>query len=1527
MIRTFDKNPLLKGSRSSVDRDRLRERERQARASQMSVVDQQDGPSPSPLFKEPRRVSPSSSDPVTNAIHSTLGDFSRVRPFLDQKDSSGLIGVDGVPPSPGPASQRASPPLSGVSSTRHQASPDPRHEFKKPHQHSMHPPPHVHQRGGYVKQTEGKPPYGGRGGYPGQAVKRNSGSGGHRANGIVQTKGPPPSLNVGGRGHTPFEMNSTPTAGPRETLPSATPAPHEVDNIFKEMIMPSTPLSAIAATPRIDTDNKYQYNPLAKINEPTVALSDTSGERTTPKSSAETHNDLDLSEESDDEARRHHILSSSNMTVERMLSPIQQTPAPHQSRHHYERQHPYAAPEPRPPDPQQHRSPSPASSSSDTGSDSNESDTESSSDESASEKLAVSSHGVIASPTIIKIMGEKTQMDNNEASSPHRTEEQRWNLRSFFNNQSDVSRSQTSPSTTPGKQSMVQRASPDSHKRSSDSISDSDDPDLAVRAIAKYRALTALDLVTSFSDSDEKREKRCRIVHEKNSPRKKVKRSRRHSGTIRNLSSENNSSSPSDEDQLSAKRVSPFKGPKPVVRPSARPKRGDSSSQSDSEALPPRLPESPRVNTGINTATSKSLNDYSDSDLDRLGDSFAVKTAKEVPSGGDKPVKGKGRGRPRKVRPEGSESETPKKQRGRPPSSGVLAGGEVKKTGRRGRPPKVRQSPLPSSSDDEKSVVPTRRQIKGQKQTSSSDSDCPSLSPIRRPPSFRQEFDKDVMQHNASPIKKKSSKSPRLSMESKKSKHDLDEEWSQKNKSSVKALFQDKPSDSEWDPSIRRKSEKLKENTSPTRRKGQSIKSKPIVSTSESSDSDIRTKKTAGRKKRNSGTSNSLSEVQRIYDSDSETDLSFKNTSGNDSLIKVDDHKSIADKKKSDTLRKLFTPKRDSEGGKGGGKGGAKGGKGGKGKAGVNVIIVDGDYERTSSSVEDETMPTIPSDYNRRSPVASDDKFRLQNRTPSLLEPYPTETSVKSLSNIQKPEGSSIIKYNDSHVTLANKEERVPPIHPVVDGPLMVRIDFNFLNVNEIPILRKHLESTRHWYVQPLNKENLPKTDPVVKSLTYCELRETKVQHDNESSVDSIVKHEHKIAKKRKRRNSNNSESSVSTVSTMSNSSRNKRKEKEHHNKERHRYKSKRWKDEPSQITTSQPTLVQLRSQPLSEPLHSINTPPTNHERQASPNSISYKSSPREPVPSPSVSVGMPQTPRREYYSYFENMEEIDENMTARNVTDHTRYLSEAKQLKHLADKETDPTDQCMLYLEAVLFFLLTGNAMEQEPITEKAAFTMYKDTLSLIKYISSKFRAQSQMSGVHSKLAVLSYRCQALLYFKLFVMKLKDSKDIQKSVSDYCNKNGAIIPMDQPIPMGQGTPSPLSPTPSPAGSVGSVGSQSSGYSSGELKGSTAVGGGSCPASGSAGPTGGTWIPLSVYHAMHRQNQYVSYLISFLELWDIADRMVVTGKYTDFFIDLDRQCKPLTMHSTLKELVRYVQQGIRRLKAQRQTNDERCLNI
>lgn len=78
----------------------------------------------------------------------------------------------------------------------------------------------------------------------------------------------------------------------------------------------------------------------------------------------------------------------------------------------------------------------------------------------------------------------------------------------------------------------------------------------------------------------------------------------------------------------------------------------------------------------------------------------------------------------------------------------------------------------------------------------------------------------------------------------------------------------------------------------------------------------------------------------------------------------------------------------------------------------------------------------------------------------------------------------------------------------------------------------------------------------------------------------------------------------------------------------------------------------------------------------------------------------------------------------------------------------------------------------------------------------------------------------------------------------------------------GQGTPSPLSPTPSPAGSVGSVGSQSSGYSSG------------------APPALGPFVPVPphIHRDMQRQNTHFSTLVASFDLWEQADTLVYKNK-------------------------------------------------
>ncbi|XP_022258572.1 uncharacterized protein LOC106474538 isoform X2 [Limulus polyphemus] len=75
-----------------VDRDVLRERERQARARAHLTKDKHDRTSSRPIFGEPIKVVPPLEDETSRRIKRTLGDFNQVQPYLT-KDPTHLIGI------------------------------------------------------------------------------------------------------------------------------------------------------------------------------------------------------------------------------------------------------------------------------------------------------------------------------------------------------------------------------------------------------------------------------------------------------------------------------------------------------------------------------------------------------------------------------------------------------------------------------------------------------------------------------------------------------------------------------------------------------------------------------------------------------------------------------------------------------------------------------------------------------------------------------------------------------------------------------------------------------------------------------------------------------------------------------------------------------------------------------------------------------------------------------------------------------------------------------------------------------------------------------------------------------------------------------------------------------------------------------------------------------------------------------------------------------------------------------------------
>lgn len=281
-------------------------------------------------------------------------------------------------------------------------------------------------------------------------------------------------------------------------------------------------------------------------------------------------------------------------------------------------------------------------------------------------------------------------------------------------------------------------------------------------------------------------------------------------------------------------------------------------------------------------------------------------------------------------------------------------------------------------------------------------------------------------------------------------------------------------------------------------------------------------------------------------------------------------------------------------------------------------------------------------------------------------------------------------------------------------------------------------------------------------------------------------------------------------------------------------------------------------------------------------------------------------------------------------------FLCEAKRLKHEADREVHRTQQAVKYLEAVLYFILTGNAMEHGRADLDNVYRMYKETLTLIKHISSKFqKLQNDAYGsIDNKLAVLSLRCQSLLYKKLYELHKNDVRENMRALSDF--QKGSLGKLASPplAPAGGGRlqqrspcqPSPHSPTPSPAGSVGS---QSSGYSSCELA-SNGHGGGSRQQSATAtavpvlaGATsaaaaaplpGAVALPQSQYLMLQRQIANLTCLHRCHDMWEQADSLTSRSHSREFFQELDRDCGKLTLHSSCSELVKYVQEGVCRLR-------------
>ncbi|KAM7044764.1 AF4/FMR2 family member 2 isoform 4-T4 [Molossus nigricans] len=227
-------------------------------------------------------------------------------------------------------------------------------------------------------------------------------------------------------------------------------------------------------------------------------------------------------------------------------------------------------------------------------------------------------------------------------------------------------------------------------------------------------------------------------------------------------------------------------------------------------------------------------------------------------------------------------------------------------------------------------------------------------------------------------------------------------------------------------------------------------------------------------------------------------------------------------------------------------------------------------------------------------------------------------------------------------------------------------------------------------------------------------------------------------------------------------------------------------------------------------------------------------------------------------------------------------YMQEAKKLKHKADTLFEKFGKAVNYADAALSFTECGNAMERNPLEAKSPYTMYSETVELLRYaMRLKNFASPLASGGDKKLAVLCYRCLSLLYLRMFKLKKDHAMKYSRSLMEYFKQNASKVTQIPSSWVGNGknTPSPVS-----LNNVSPI------YAMGNCN------------------NGPVTIPQRIHHMAASHVNITSNVLRGYEHWDMADKLTRENK--EFFGDLDTLMGPLTQHSSMTNLVRYVRQGL-----------------
>lgn len=235
-------------------------------------------------------------------------------------------------------------------------------------------------------------------------------------------------------------------------------------------------------------------------------------------------------------------------------------------------------------------------------------------------------------------------------------------------------------------------------------------------------------------------------------------------------------------------------------------------------------------------------------------------------------------------------------------------------------------------------------------------------------------------------------------------------------------------------------------------------------------------------------------------------------------------------------------------------------------------------------------------------------------------------------------------------------------------------------------------------------------------------------------------------------------------------------------------------------------------------------------------------------------------------------------------------YIKEAQKLKHKADAESDKMNKAFNYLEAAMYFVESGIAMEKDPQISTSSHTMFAETVELLKFVL-KFKNSVDPSTPPKEkdFLALGLKCQSLLQMAMFRHKQKTALKYSKTLTDHFNISSQKTPdPSASASKSSNTPSPAPNLPSPANV-----STSSGSVIDPLSGTVAV-------------------PQAIEQVAFTYVSITTLFLSAQDIWEQAEELALKG--SGLLKELDTVMGPLSLTSSMSSMVRYTRQGVHWLR-------------